>query len=145
MSSKLYSRFLFSAQGLLSPQLVELLALLLRLSPHHAPSDLLQPLPMQVPFLISPSSCSPVILAMPRRLPLQSQTCSARYVLEQRHFSPCEKLCIQRIREYSVLLSTLHFTLLNSVVFLMSAMFPSLYDTRGFHGSHVGFFLPFEL
>ena len=36
-----------------------LLALLLRLSPHHAPSDLRQPLPILVHFLISPPFCSP--------------------------------------------------------------------------------------
>lgn len=63
------------------------------------------------------------ILAMPRRLPLQSQSCSARYVLKQRAFIPCEKLCTELKKEYFVLLSTRHFTLLNSVVFLLSAMF----------------------
>ena len=63
------------------------------------------------------------VLAMPRRLPLQSQSCSARYVLKQRPFLPREKLRTELRKEY-VVLRTLHFTFLDSTVFLLSAMFP---------------------
>ena len=101
---------------------VELLALLLRLSPHHAPSDLPQPLPLLVHFLISPSFCSPDHLGYAQEASSSKPVMLCK-ICSQIPFIPCEKLCTELKKEYFVLPSTLHFTLLNSVVFLLRAMF----------------------
>ena len=53
LSSKLYSWFFSQLRAYFLPQVVELLALLLRVSLHHAPSNLLQPLPTLVHLLFS--------------------------------------------------------------------------------------------